>query len=212
MSKITIIPAYRTAIIDGKRYTGIDMSSLPAEIHAVQWDGAKGEIEYRVSDDGAKPENKKIDNLDPFQQVLAVCAAMDDAQSLPPTLESVKASRIAAIASRCRAAIEAGFWSSALGDPHLYPAKPQDQANLNASVTASLIPGLPSDWTTPFWCADEAGAWSYVPHTSAQIQQVGLDGKEAITAALLRNEQLARQVNDPDTDTPEKVEAIQWNQ
>jgi hypothetical protein len=130
------------------------------------------------------------------------------APTLP--LDRVKADRIAALSAACQAQIYAGFESSALGAPHHYPAKDRDQSNLAGSVVASLLPGLPSGWITPFWCMDAAGNWAFKPHTVAQIQRVGADGKAAIVAALERNAILAAQVMDPATDTAEKVAAIVW--
>lgn len=103
-----------------------------------------------------------------------------------PTLAEAKALQVSRVNAACQAAIYAGFTSSALGAPHSYPAKPQDQANLVASVMSSLLPNVQSGWTTPYWCADSDGKWSYAPHTAAQIQQVGSDGKAAVIAALDR--------------------------
>jgi hypothetical protein len=126
------------------------------------------------------------------------------------TLDELKANRVAALSADCQAQIYGGFTSDALGAPHLYPAKDRDQANLSGSVVASLLPGLAAGWVTPFWCMDAAGNWAFKPHTVAQIQQVGADGKAAIVAALERNAILAAQVMDPATDTAEKVAAIVW--
>jgi hypothetical protein len=105
-------------------------------------------------------------------------------------IEGARAAKAAEIEAACQAQILAGFDSSALGEPHHYPAKLTDQQNLSASVLASLLPGLPADWTTPFWCAGEAGAWAYLPHTAAQIQHAGAGAKAAILDAMLHNEQL----------------------
>lgn len=130
----------------------------------------------------------------------------------PPTavqlLEKSQAAQIAAIDAACAAAIVAGFASSALGSPHTYPAKFTDQMNLSASVFASLMPGLPAGWTTPFWCADASGAWSYAEHAAAQIQQVGQDGKAAVLAALTKKATLAAEVEA--ATTVEAVQAIAW--
>lgn len=128
--------------------------------------------------------------FDPATGGLVAKPAPTDAEQLP----GAKQTKIAELAAACRAQIVSGFDSAALGTVHHYPAGQQDQANLTASVTASLVPNLPAGWTTPFWCADSAGVWAYVEHTASQIQQVGLDGKAAITAALQRNAQLRAQV------------------
>lgn len=123
--------------------------------------------------------------------------ALDDAKSQQSTL----------LDEACRDAILTGFASAALGTIHHYPAKAQDQANLVASVTDSLIPGLATDWTTAFWC-ECAGIWNYEPHTAAQIQQAGRDGKAAILAALGKNEYLQRQIQA--ATSIEAVQVIIW--
>lgn len=128
--------------------------------------------------------------FDPISGGLVAKPAPTEAELLP----GAKAAKIRELSNACRAQIEGGFDSAALGAVHHYPAGQQDQANLTASVTASLIPNLPAGWTTAFWCADSSGVWAYAEHTAAQIQQVGIDGKAAITAALQRNAQLRAQV------------------
>lgn len=119
-----------------------------------------------------------------------------------------QAAQMASIQAACQAAILGGFSSSALGTPHTYPAKSTDQQNLSASVLASLMPGIPANWTTPFWCEDSSGLWSMVPHTAAQIQQVGQDGKAAILAAIIKNQTLSGQIMAATTIAG--VQAIVW--
>lgn len=123
-------------------------------------------------------------------------------------LDQLKAAKIAEFSNACQAQIYAGFTSTALGTVHTYPAKDRDQSNLSGSVLASVLPGLPTTWTTPFWCMDMAGAWSLADHTAAQIQQVGTDGKAAILAAVTKNASLAAQVNA--ATTAAAVAAIVW--
>jgi hypothetical protein len=129
--------------------------------------------------------------------------------SVDAQLEFVKVTQKVIVSQDCQDAILAGFTSSALGTPHDYPAKFTDQQNLNASVTASLLPGVGADWTTPFWCADADGNWTYAEHTAAQIQQAGSDGKAAVLACLTKNQQLAAQI-DAATTIP-AVQAITWS-
>ena len=71
--------------------------------------------------------------------------------------------------------LPAGFESSALGEPHTYRAWPDDINWLHQAVTISGLPMIADEWTVDFLCADEDGNWVQVPHTAAQIQQVGLD-------------------------------------
>ncbi|HDR9099677.1 TPA: hypothetical protein QDA86_003015 [Burkholderia vietnamiensis] len=135
------------------------------------------------------------------------------AQVPPPTsaqlLATAQAAQIATLTQACANAITTGFSSSALGTAHTYPAQITDQQNLSASVLSSLMPNLPSGWSTPFWCADSTGAWSYANHTAAQIQQVGQDGKAAILAAIAKKVQFEQQVMA--ATTIEAVRAIVWS-
>lgn len=125
------------------------------------------------------------------------------------TLAGAKVAQIAAITGACHVAITAGFVSSALGAAHTYPAQMTDQQNLAASVLASLMPNLPSGWTTPFWCEDGSGSWLYANHTATQIQQVGQDGKTAIIVAIQKKAALVAQINA--ATTAAAVQAITWS-
>lgn len=125
-----------------------------------------------------------------------------------PLLKQPRAAKIAELSGDCRADIYAGFHSTALGADYLYPAKDTDQQNLASSVLASLLPGQPVDWTTPFWCADAAGVWAFRPHTAQQIQDVGKDAKARILACMTQNMTLAAQV--AAAATLEAVQAIVW--
>lgn len=48
--KLTIIRDMGLVHVDGRGHDELDLSSVPADVHAVQWDGSNGEIEY-VSND-----------------------------------------------------------------------------------------------------------------------------------------------------------------
>jgi len=119
-----------------------------------------------------------------------------------------RARKAAAISSSCADSILAGFVSSALGDPHTYPAKPNDQANLTGSVVRSFYPNVGPDWRTPFWCVDAAGLWAYRLHTAAQIQQVGDDAIDARLGCMALNEQLQAQI--AAAETPAQLADINW--
>lgn len=141
----------------------------------------------------------------------AGCVQITDAeaeQMQAPSFASIKESKILELLIACQGQIYGGFQSPALGAAHTYPANDKDQANLSASVVASLLPNLPQDWTTPFWCKDASGVWGFKQHTAAQIQQVGIAGKGAIVAALEKNLALVAQVNA--ATTVAQVEAITW--
>lgn len=143
---------------------------------------------------------------------VAVRWVYDGATFSPPSatveIHELRAQRIAALTADCAAAIVGGYVSSTLGAPHTYPSGVTDQINMMGSVTASLLPDIAPDWSTPFWCADSAGAWSFRMHGVVEIQQAGADGKahvvqcqsilQGLTAAVMAAE------------TAEAVAAIVW--
>jgi hypothetical protein len=138
------------------------------------------------------------------------CVATWDGSAVVWSAEmpAVRALHVERMRVACEQQIVAGFMCAALGEAHLYPAKVQDQANLIASVTDSLMAGDDPAWRTQFWCADAAGAWEFRDHTVAQIQQVGKTGKAAILAAMGKNELLRRQIEA--ASTAAQIEAITW--
>ncbi len=123
-------------------------------------------------------------------------------------LQAAQATQRALINASCVSAMTGGFLSSALGAAHTYPSTLTDQHNLSGSVVASLLPNLPSGWTTPYWCQDSAGTWAMVQHTAAQIQQVGMDGKAWITAQQEKLASLNAQIEV--ATTVSEVTAIIW--
>ncbi|MBU3625745.1 hypothetical protein ICN48_05785 [Polynucleobacter sp. JS-Safj-400b-B2] len=109
-------------------------------------------------------------------------------------LAQAQQAQLATISSACAAAIVGGFKSSALGKSYTYPSNETDQLNLSGSVMSSLFPNLPANWTTLQACCDENSNWAYLPHTVAQIQQVGIDFKTFKLNCLTRNATLQAQV------------------
>lgn len=53
--------------IDGKFYIGLDGSQLPEDVHAVQWYGSAGEVEYKDPATGSITANTEITDISPFQ-------------------------------------------------------------------------------------------------------------------------------------------------
>ena len=174
---------------------------------------------YDSADSPVPPEVSDVIQLTQAQWQAAIstagCTVADGALVLPapPTaaqqLAAAKVAQLDEITSACQRTIVGGFMSSALGAQHAYPAQTIDQQNLSASVLASLMPNLPSDWTTPFWCADASGNWTYAAHTAAQIQQVGQEGKAAIIAAIQKKADLAAKIGA--ATTIPAVQAINWS-
>ncbi len=120
----------------------------------------------------------------------------------------VKEAQLAVLNAACDAAITGGYQSSALGAAYTYPSTTNDQINMLGSVSASVLPNLPAGWTTVFWCADSTGAWAMRPHTAAQIQQAGSDGKTWVTACQVKLDTLGAEVLA--ATTPAAVQAVVW--
>ena len=86
----------------------------------------------------------------------------------PPSIEVLREGKNKEIDSAVEAAILAGFYSSALGSAHFYPAGRDSQTNLIGAVSTSV------DMTFP--CRDGAGNWARVMHPAADLKQVLVDG------------------------------------
>ena len=84
MAKVTIIADDGVVGVDGV-FRSVDLTALDPDIHAVQWDGAAGEIEYR---DGRPSE--AMNDLASFQSFVDLWTA---AAPPAPTLDELKASK-----------------------------------------------------------------------------------------------------------------------
>lgn len=60
--KLTIIPVDGAVYKDNLVYAGLDLSAVPSNIHALQWSGVKGWLEF-VEDGDSKPANESISEL-----------------------------------------------------------------------------------------------------------------------------------------------------
>lgn len=72
--RLTIIRETNTVAVDGVPFE-VDCSALPADVHAVQWDGANGEVEYSVTrcdHCGARTKkgNEFIKDVTPYQSLV----------------------------------------------------------------------------------------------------------------------------------------------
>lgn len=72
--RVTIIKSDNAVIVDGERHT-VDCSGLPADFHALQWDGTQGEVEYQVTrcehcSARSKKGNAIITELEPYNALL----------------------------------------------------------------------------------------------------------------------------------------------
>lgn len=61
--KLSIIPSDGAVYKDGVSYANLDLSSVPEDVHALQWDRDSGWIEFKDESEFRKPPNKAIAEL-----------------------------------------------------------------------------------------------------------------------------------------------------
>ena len=69
MMRVTIIPADQFVSVNGDGCHGVDLSFLPSDVHAIQWFGTYGNVEY-ADDMGAALAVVHIDTLDEYTAAL----------------------------------------------------------------------------------------------------------------------------------------------
>ena len=65
MAKVTIIKADSVVYVDNYWIDEMDVSLVASNIHAIQWDGSNGHIEYN---DGT--DNEEITDISPYQSII----------------------------------------------------------------------------------------------------------------------------------------------
>jgi hypothetical protein len=106
-----------------------------------------------------------------------------------PTLEDIKAGKLAALSYACQEEVFSGFSSDALGSPHTYSSQIEDQMNL-IGVQIQAIAGQSVNYV----CVDSAGVKEGRLHTPAQIQQVFAAGAGIKQNLISKFHQLREQV------------------
>lgn len=82
--RLTIVPEDRVVCIDKVCIHGIDMSSIPSDVHAVQWYDTVGDVET-VDPVTRRPVNTAIYSIEPYQTVIDLWqAAYDSANQEQP--------------------------------------------------------------------------------------------------------------------------------
>lgn len=123
--------------------------------------------------------------------------------SKPEQLQSLYRQKNTEINTACETAITGGFWSSALGSPHQYPSKLDDQLNL----TGSILQGFDS----PYGCRDEQDVKELRPHTAKQLRQVSEDFTTYKMQLLQRANQLKQQLDQALADGDlSAMEVVTW--
>ena len=64
--RVTVIPEDGFVSVDGEGYSGLDLSFIPQEVHALQWYTDEGEIEYQDAR-GRATHNEAITALSQFE-------------------------------------------------------------------------------------------------------------------------------------------------
>lgn len=92
--RVTIIKPDGMVAVDGRSFTAIDMSSLPDDVHALQWYDTYGELELRDPVTG-RMKNIEISSLDAFAIVLAAWEQRraEADQPTPPSVPKVVSAR-----------------------------------------------------------------------------------------------------------------------
>ena len=71
--RLTIISDDKTVGVDGEFYLNVDLTGLDSTIHAIQWYGEYGEVEYKTKFESGvvvKPANMLITDLTQYQFVI----------------------------------------------------------------------------------------------------------------------------------------------
>jgi len=76
--RVTIIPADGFVSVDGEGYSGLDLTFMTPDIHALQWYETEGELEIKDAR-GRVIENRPIDSLEPYQPALDAWQAAKEA-------------------------------------------------------------------------------------------------------------------------------------
>jgi hypothetical protein len=68
--RVTIVRSDGLVSVNGVAYAGLDLSFIPVDIHAVQWYGSSGEVEYVDPMTNRMLANTAIESITAFQQAI----------------------------------------------------------------------------------------------------------------------------------------------
>jgi len=85
MTKYTIVPADNMVIIDGEAHV-VDCAAVDPKIHAIQWSGTAGWIEFVDADpyDGQCDPHRPLTDFAPWQHLIDDWTAAKAAAATPP--------------------------------------------------------------------------------------------------------------------------------
>lgn len=96
--RLTIVADDNAVGIDGEFFPDLDLPQLDPAIHAVQWNGEYGQIEYRTRvENGAfvKPPNALITDVTAYQFAVDAWAVAKEAAKAADELEAAMANPVA---------------------------------------------------------------------------------------------------------------------
>jgi hypothetical protein len=146
----------------------------------------------------------EIKPIDGLYKAQFVNGAWVEAETSATLLQYAKDAKKAELNMKCDLAIMGGFTSSALGVEHTYSSVLTDEIWYNATKNRFDIDAA---FASVDWKTIDAG---YLTHTKAQFQQVFIDGHAFGNSQIAHRNDLNKTVDDPTTDTVEKVKAITW--
>lgn len=174
--KFTIIPDDGAVAVDGRLIRGLDLSGLPAIVHAVHWYGESGEVEVRNAS-GRVIENVAITGYEAYQAALDAWETARQALDAPPPepqpltqrekdelryqrRAAVKDQLLAYMAADNMGRVRSGTWTvanltSLMDDPAVVAANAYmstlsfelASSSINAAATPLLTPEIKADWT-----------------------------------------------------------------
>ena len=77
--RLTIIPIDNNVYLDSFT-ANIDCSSIDPSIHAIQWNGTTGEIEYKDIVTGKKTRNEEIEDISPYASFITLAQEQEQEQ------------------------------------------------------------------------------------------------------------------------------------
>jgi hypothetical protein len=91
--KITIIVEDGAVYKDGVSYSNLDLSSVPTNIHAVQFNDTinVGWVEFKDNDDGTKPQNESLTSLPDW--AITALTKWDDAKTAQEVAQEAAANQ-----------------------------------------------------------------------------------------------------------------------
>lgn len=156
--KVTIIRADGFVSVDGRGFGGLDLTFMPGDVRAVQWNGDAGEVER------ARGQVTYISSLEPFQPALnrwaAAKSAADDAEVTLDEAQVMRDSKRAALAAH-RYTVETGGITVGATVVKTDPESQMKVTGAFVAITAGLIADV--EWKG-------AGGWQTL--TAAEITAV----------------------------------------